>query len=227
MPGKNEYLKCTEIIDCDTKSIVEKAVALTGGMQTDKEKARALYYFVRDEIKHNAYAPLYDPERYKASVTLKEGNGFCQQKAVLLAALARSAGIPARLGFVDVNDHRLSESFKQMIGGLNRFPLHGYVELFVNGKWLHVSPAYDSETCRRKRFVPVEFDGEHDAKDSPLDMDGNLHIEHLEYHGPYSDFPWEVIQSYYKKWLADMGLGWDEMKKMGDQIRQSKLKGKR
>jgi hypothetical protein len=226
MPEKSEYLKCTEFIDCDTQSITDKARELTTGLKTDKEKARSLYYFVRDEIKHNAYAPLYDKERYKASVILKEGNGFCQQKSVLLAALARSAGIPARLGFVDVNDHRISESFRQMIGGVNRFPLHGYAELFVNGKWLHVSPAYDLDTCQRKRFVPVEFDGEHDAKDSPLDMDGNPHIEHLEYHGPFSDFPWEMIQSYYRKWLDNMGLDWEEMKKIGDQIRQSKSKEK-
>jgi len=102
MPEMERYLKCTEFIDCDTKSVVKKAEALTEGLQTDREKAVALYYFVRDEIRHNAYAPLYDPDRYKASVILEAGNGICQQKSILLCALARAVGIPARLGFVDV-----------------------------------------------------------------------------------------------------------------------------
>ena len=227
MPTMEKYLKCTEIIDCDNKSVKGKAQALTRVLKTDKEKSVALYYFVRDEIRHNAYAPLYNFNRYKASVTLQEGNGFCQQKAVLLIALARAVGIPARLGFVDVYDHQLSESFKQMIGGVNKFPFHGFAELYVSGKWLHVSPAYDIATCQRKGFVPVEFDGEHDAKDSPHNVKGEPHIEHIGYHGPYDDFPWDEVRDYYKKWLAEMGFDYDEMAKMGDQIRQTRLKTER
>jgi transglutaminase-like putative cysteine protease len=226
MPSLDKYLKCTEIIDCDDKSVKRKARSLTKGLKTDKEKAIALYYFVRDEVKHNPYAPLYDANRYKASVTLEERNGFCQQKAILLIALARSIGIPARLGFVDVYDHQLSENFKQMIGGVNKFPFHGFAELYVGGKWLHVSPAYDKGVCQRKGFVAVEFDGEHDAKDSPRNVKGEPHIEHVEYHGPYDDFPWEEVRVYYKKWLAGMGLDYDEMAKMGDQVRQQRLKSK-
>ena len=79
--------------------------------------------------------------------------------------------------------------------------------------------------CQRKGFVPVEFDGEHDAKDLPCTVDGKPHIEHVEYHGPYDDFPWDEVRDYYKKWLAGMGLDYDEMAKTGDRIRQRKLKG--
>ena len=143
MSDPNDFLGSTDIIDSDTPSVRAKALELTQGMQTDREKAVALYYFVRDEIKHNAYAPLYDHDRYKASSTLEVGNGFCQQKSVLLAALCRAAGIPARVGYVDVHDHQLSESFKKMIGGINVFPFHGYAEVYVDGKWVHASPAYD------------------------------------------------------------------------------------
>ena len=71
-----KYLKCTEIIDCDTSAVQDKAHELTEGLQSDKEKAVALYYFVRDKIKHNAYAPLHDLERYKASNILQGDNGF-------------------------------------------------------------------------------------------------------------------------------------------------------
>jgi transglutaminase-like putative cysteine protease len=220
-----KYLKCTEFIDCDNKLIKDKAYKVTEGLQTDREKAVALYYLVRDEVKHNAYAPLYDLDRYKASKILEAGNGVCQQKAILLVALARAVGIPARIGLVDIRDHLISDTFREMIGGVNILPLHGYAELYIDGRWIHASPAYDIETCRRKRFVPVEFDGVHDAKDSPYDLDGKPHVEHLKYHGPYDDFPWDEILNYYMEWSALLGRDWDEFKNAGEQLRQVKSQG--
>jgi transglutaminase-like putative cysteine protease len=220
-----DYLRPTGFIDFDTRAVKDRAEALTQGLHTDREKAVALYYFVRDEIKHNAYAPLYDSERYKASMILEAGNGFCQQKSVLLVALARAVGIPARIGFVDVNDHLLSENFKKMIGGINTFPFHGFAELYIDGRWVHASPAYDLAVCQRKGFVPVEFDGMNDAKDSEYDQQGRPHIEHLEYHGPYDDFPWDEVLDYYNKWAGRLGMEWTDLKDQGEQIRQGKSYG--
>ena len=223
---QGNYLKCTRIIDYDSPSVGDKAQELTQGLRTDREKAVALYYFVRDNIRHNAYAPLYDLDRYKASSVLEAGNGVCQQKAILLTALARAAGVPARLGFVDVADNQLSENFKQMIGGVNVFPFHGFAELYVDGRWVHASPAYDIATCRRKGFVPVDFDGVNDAKDSRYTENGEPHIEHLQYHGPYDDFPWEELLDYYKKWAAKtLGIAWDDLKEAGEKVRKSKSWG--
>jgi transglutaminase-like putative cysteine protease len=227
MSEMGRYLNCTEIIDCDTKSVKDKAQELTKGRQTDRERAVALYYFVRDKIRHNAYAPLYDPGFYKASAVLEAGNGFCQQKSVLLVALARAVGIPARLGFVDVHDHLLSDTFRKMIGGVNTFPFHGFAELYIDGRWIHASPAYDLETCYRKRFVPVDFDGINHAKDSPYDQDGKPHIEHLKYHGTYEDFPWDEISNYCREWAALLGIDWDKLKNAGEQVRQSKSWGQK
>jgi len=227
MSETETFLRSTEIIDYDTKSVGDKARELASGLETDRDKAVALYYFVRDQVRHNAYAPLYDVTLYKASVVLENANGICQQKAVLLSALARAVGIPARIGFVDVHDHQLSETFKQMIGGVNVFPLHGFAELLVDGKWLHVSPAYDIATCKRNGFVPVEFDGLSDAKDSTHTESGEPHMEHIRYHGPYEDFPWDHIQSYYKEWAGKLGLAWDELKDAGNQVRQLRSWGER
>jgi hypothetical protein len=216
------FLKCTEIIDCDSDSIQGKALEITMGLRTDREKAVALFYFVRDKIKHNAYVTLYDPNRYKSSSTLKAGNGMCQNKAILLVALARAAGIAARLGFVDVEDYQLSESFKKMIGGVNIMPFHGFAELYVNGRWVHVSPAYDAATCQKKGFIPVEFDGVKDAKDSEYTKAGKPHMKHIRYHGPYADLPLDEIYSYYQEWIAKMGMVWDSFKEASEEIRKRK-----
>jgi len=220
--GIERFLKCTEIIDCDSDAIKEKALEVTTGLKTDKEKAVALYYFVRDKIKHNAYIQLYDPIRYKASSTLKAGDGMCQNKAILLVALARAVGIPARLGLVDVEDYQLSESFKQMIGGVNTMPLHGFAELYIDGRWVHASPAYDLATCQKKGFIPVEFDGVNDAKDSEYTKAGQLHMKHIKYHGPYEDLPLDEIYNYYREWIARMGKVWDDFKGASEDIRKRK-----
>ncbi|UCG82700.1 MAG: transglutaminase domain-containing protein [Dehalococcoidia bacterium] len=77
MADMESYLRCTEIVDCDTEQIVAKAQELTKGFQTNREKAVALFYFVRDEIKHDPYATGMEYNRYKASLTLESGQGLC------------------------------------------------------------------------------------------------------------------------------------------------------
>lgn len=122
--------------------------------------------------------------------------------------LRRAAGIPARLGFADIRDHLLSHKFRRMIGGGNLLIQHGYAELRIEGKWVHASPAYDLATCEQNGFVPVAFDGVHDAKDPPCNRAGKRHIEYVRDHGTYDDFPWEEIVSYRKQFVAGLGQEW-------------------
>jgi transglutaminase-like putative cysteine protease len=210
MPSMESYLKCAEFTDCDTDSVRQTAQVLTQGLKADRYKAIALYYFVRDKIKHNPYAPAQFPEDYKASSTLERGHGFCQHKAILLVALARAAGIPARIGLVDVRDHLLSQKFRDMIGGDNLLIQHGYAELCLGGKWVHASPAYDLDTCQKAGFVPVDFDGVNDAKDSAYDQEGRPHIEHVKDHGHFVDFPLDYVREYQREWVARIGREWNE-----------------
>jgi len=206
----DRYLRSTAVIDWEAKPVKNKAAELTKGLNTPREKAIALYYFVRDEIKHNPYAEGFVPEDYKASVILQRGYGYCQHKALLLVALARATGIPARLGYADVRDHLLSKKFRDMIGGDNLLIQHGYAELYIDGKWVHASPAYDLEVCRKMGFVPVDFDGIHNARDSAFNARGKPHIEYVKDHGTFDDFPWDFILSYRQKWVASIGREWSE-----------------
>ena len=210
MKKLERYLKPTTFIDWDNEAVKRKAHELTRGLKTDIEKAIALYYFVRDSIRHNPYAPGASPEDFKASLILQRGNGYCQHKALLLVALARAAGIPARLGYADIRDHMLSPKFRAMIGGDNLLIQHGYAELYIDGKWVHASPAYDLETCKKGGFVPVEFDGIHDARDSSHNIEGKRHIEYVVDHGSYADFPWDFILSYRQEWVIRIGREWGE-----------------
>ncbi len=204
------YLRATETIDCNTESVRKKAEEITAGKETDREKAVALFYFVRDGIKHNPYAPSQHLEEHKASFIMERGNGHCQHKSLVLAALSRAAGIPARLGYLDVHDHLLSYKFRKLIGGGNLLIQHGYAELYIDGRWVHLSPAYDLETCLKNGFVPVDFDGVNDARDSRYNRDGKPHIELVKDHGNYEDFPWDEIVNYRREFVEKMGREWNE-----------------
>ena len=54
-----KYLTPTPIIDCDSPAIQEKTKDLTKGQENVIEKAKSLFYFVRDEIKYNMYSPFH------------------------------------------------------------------------------------------------------------------------------------------------------------------------
>ncbi len=205
------YLQPTQTIDCDAQSIRETAHSLTGRAETAREKATALFYYVRDEIRHNPFSPGYLLEHFKASTILEGRKGYCQHKAILLVALARASGIPARLGFVDVHDHRLPERLRQIKGGDNLFIFHGYTQLYLDDRWIHASPSYDFKTCLRNRFVPVDFDGLNDAIDSRYDQDGKLHIEYVHERGHFEDFPWDELCKAREKFAADMGRDLSEL----------------
>lgn len=200
------YLKATETIDCAVPAIREKARSLTGGSANTKQKAIALFHFVRDEIKFNAYAPGDLIEYNRASVVLERGHGFCYQKAILLVALARATGIPARLGFADIRNHLLSEKFLDRMYGSNLLVYHGYAELYIDGRWVVATPAYDLKMCQENGFIPVDFDGENDARFHPCNRQGQVHIEYVRGHGHYEDLPWEEILNARDELVAQLGI---------------------
>jgi hypothetical protein len=201
-----EYLKCTAIIDCDTESISERALSLVEGLETTREKAVALFYFVRDEIRFNPYAAGDLLEYNTASTVLERGHGFCYQKAIVLAAMARGIGIPARLGFADIRNHKLSEKFLEKMFGNNVLVYHGWAELYIDGKWVRATPAYDMDMCRENGFIPVDFDGVNDARLHHCAEDGSLHIEYIREHGHREDLPWDEILNARDVLLAELGV---------------------
>ncbi|MHA2339797.1 MAG: transglutaminase-like domain-containing protein, partial [Candidatus Hodarchaeales archaeon] len=133
-----ETLKSTFYMDYENPLIQDKAKELIEGIPEDNDIAKAikLFYFVRDEIKYSVKnaRESYNKENWKSSATLKRGFAFCIPKAILLASLARAVGLPSRLHFVDIVNHMTSERLKKDMGS-NLFIFHGFVELFLDGRW--------------------------------------------------------------------------------------------
>lgn len=189
----NKYLAPTPTFDFDNESVRQKANELAEGKHGQVEMAKALFYFVRDSISYNLYVPKHMPEHFRASNTLARGSGYCVQKAVLLVALARAVGIPARLCCAKIRNQlvppRVLERLKSDI-----FPWHGYAELYLGGRWVKATPAFDIRMCRVNRLVPVEFDGRSDAKFPTHNSDGRPHVEYLLDRGPFDDVPLDDIR---------------------------------
>jgi len=210
----NELERCllpTAVIDCGNEAILEKAHSLSEGQKDVTEKAKSLFYFVRDKIRYNPYATFYPLE---ASSILKRRHGFCIQKAILLAALARAAGIPSRLGFATISNRQLPAKLEKIFG-TNVIVWHGFAELNIDGEWIKAIPAFDLRMCRENGITPVEFDGKNHGMFHPYDQNGKPHIDYLEQHGSYDDMPLdiivgEVIQTYGPKYFECWKTGnWD------------------
>jgi transglutaminase-like putative cysteine protease len=215
------YLRPSPTIDSDNDSIKQKAVALTKSEQTAADKAKRLFYWVRDIIKYNPLVPLEIFEDYRASKTLKRGEGFCVEKAAVLAALARAVGIPARLHLADIRNHLVSDRLREVMG-TNLFSYHGYTELYINGTWVKATPAFDLKMCQANRIVPVEFDGKNDAIFHSHNLDGQLHIEYVADHGCRVDVP---VDEIIAAWEQHYGLKAQE--RLNRFIQAEKAKGKK
>ncbi len=198
MREMERYLRPTPTIDCGNDSIKRKAENLSKGQQGVAGKAKSLFYFVRDEIEYTPLVPLDLFEHYQASKTLERGKGFCVEKAALLAAFARAVGIPARLHLADIRNHLVPDRLKELMG-TDLFSYHGYSELYIEGKWVKATPAFDLRMCQKNRIIPVEFDGKNDAMFHSHNLDGKLHIEYVQDHGHYVDVPVDEILAAWAK----------------------------
>ena len=210
------YLRPTAVIDCDNKLIRDKAQELVKGQQGVPDRAKSLFYFVRDEIKYNLFVRSDKPEYYKASRTLQEGEGFCVQKAILFVALARALGLPARLHIAAIRNHQVPDKVKQLMGG-NLFPTHGYAEIYIDDRWVKVAPTFDRRTCEKNRLPTVEFDGMHDAILPACIQNGEPYIEYVEDRGHYDDLPFDKIVA----WRLE-ALGSDFFERMNQAIESRK-----
>jgi len=192
------YLRPTWFIDSNAPTVAEFAHSTTSGASTDVEKAIKLYYAVRDSVRYNPYACVFDPSVFQASAVLSAKVGFCVQKSILMAAVTRAVGIPARLGYADVRNHLTTKRLRELMG-TDVFVYHGYTELYLDGKWVKATPVFNRSLCERFKVKPLEFDGQRDSIFHPFDIEGRRHMEYLRDHGHFADFPLDKMAAAFKE----------------------------
>ena len=189
-------LQATEFLDFHRPEVTAFAESVAGPARTPVDKAVALYYAVRDRIRYDPYDLRHSREAMQASSVLARGAGYCVAKAVLLAAVARQQGIPCRLGFADVTNHLSTRRLRDKMG-TDLFVFHGYVEMWLEQRWVKATPAFNLSLCEKFAVLPLEFDGRNDSIFHPFDAKGRKHMEYVRERGTFADLPFDLMFSVY------------------------------
>ena len=196
----------TWFIDADSDAVREFVERTLSGSEVDRDDERAvavaLFKTVRDSIRYDPYAVSVAPEYFRASTVASSESNWCVPKAVLYTATLRHVGIPARLAFADVRNHLASEKLTEAMG-TDLFTWHGFTELYLDGRWLKASTAFNIEMCERFGVEVLEFDGTTDALMHPHDNAGRRHMEYVRQRGSFTDLPLEQILATFAEIYPD------------------------
>jgi len=193
----DEYTKPTKYIDSDSYIVREIANNLARDASNIVDLARKIFYYVRDGIKYSIYVDYFNRDLYRASVIIKNGYGYCVQKAIVLAALYRAVGIPAKICFADIINHSLSSEVYNLLK-TNLFVYHGYTEVYIGGRWIKLTPVFDLGTAIKMNIDPLEFNGYDDVILPKYNKLGKLQFTYVKYRGCYVDPPIEDIINVFK-----------------------------
>lgn len=130
-------------VESDDPRIVELAERLTEGASDDDARARALHRWVVESIEYDVEAFLRRDLRSVSAVqTMQAKRAVCSGYANLLAALARAAGIPARVVLGYARRAELGESWESVAApeGFN----HAWNELLIEGRWVTIDATWNA-----------------------------------------------------------------------------------
>ncbi len=194
------YLRPGRYVESDAPEIVTFAREAAGDATASDpiELAVRLYRACRDTVLYDPYQHYARLDTYSARATLLRGRGYCVAKAALLAACCRAQGIPARLGFADVRNHLATPRLLELNGG-DVFYYHAYADIWLDGKFVKATPAFNNSMCERFGVLPLEFDGRNDSIFHPYDRNDRRHMEYLTDRGTFADVPVDAILAAFRE----------------------------
>ncbi len=188
---ENTYLEENYNFDYSSIEIQNliKKINDANNKNTSLDFALNAYYYIRDTWPYNPYRLSLNEDDWKASKICTHKTGHCLDKAVLLISVLRAKNIPARLGLAKVKNHIAVEEIVEKFGNDVLVP-HGYVEIYLNKKWVKATPAFNKTLCEKLNVSPLEFDGENDSIFQSYDVSGKVEfMEYLEDYGTFNHVP--------------------------------------
>jgi hypothetical protein len=160
---RSEFLKETEFCDFSHPTIQKLSHEICGKLDNDRDKAVALYYWVRDNILYRIGI-----WNRKASETLWEMEGTCTNKANLLIALLRANNIPAAYGIYKVQGQLYFGDANFLGKFVSKVSSHIYSLVYLD-KWIVIDASDDIGLSKSMHHIipqseEVHFDGINDAK---------------------------------------------------------------
>jgi transglutaminase-like putative cysteine protease len=141
-----EYLRASEVIDCQHPEIVNLAQKIASGHQSATAIAKKCFEWVRDEIRHS-FDYQMNPVTCRASDVLRYKTGYCYAKSHLLAALLRANQIPAGFCYqrLSIDDQGAP------------YCLHGFNAIYLPEiGWYRVDPRGNKEGVNAQFSPPQE-----------------------------------------------------------------------
>jgi tetratricopeptide (TPR) repeat protein len=142
----------------DMKSLVRQ---VTRGLKTPEEKARALTYWVRRNVRYVSAGVKHDYTPHRPGDVIANRHGDCKDTSQLLAVLLREAGIPSALVTLGVRgDGQVLESVPSPWG------THGILLVTLDGKnhWIDTTAALAAwdflpRACRNRQCYILDDKG--------------------------------------------------------------------
>lgn len=202
---ENKYLAETKFFDYNQSEIQKYAEHIWKQRNDMTEKLILLFERVRDDVRYNPYIFSAVPQTLKASYALIQAESYCIPKAVLLGAIARLWGVPARLCLFDVKNHISSPQLLAFLKS-DIFTMHGCTEIYHQERWIKLTPAFNKSLCDKLALDVLDFDGSNDVVFQQFTPDGKKHMEYLKDHGHFDDVPLEFILAGVRKHYPHLAL---------------------
>lgn len=198
--GVEIYLRPTYFIDSDHPDIIDYAWRVVGDEKDPVRQAILLFNAVRDDFRYNPYNINLNHVELKASTLLNRPSkqGYCTEKSCLYNAVLRVVGIPSRFHFFNVKNHIGIEKYTELLK-TDILAYHACSEVFLNGKWVKATPAFNKALCEKTGVAVLEFDGENDSMFQQFSPDGKVFMEYVEDHGTCHDVPHDMFVFHLKK----------------------------
>ncbi|MGI6145152.1 MAG: transglutaminase domain-containing protein [Clostridia bacterium] len=142
----NEDLRYSEpsaYIDSDNQIVTSLSNSLINPKMTDEEKLKAIYGWVTRNISYDYKAYQEQKNELKpASLIIQEKKGMCRDYSFVVAALARAAGLEARVVFGQASDSKNSPKI-----------YHAWNEVKIDGSWVSLDATWDAGYIRAGKFI--------------------------------------------------------------------------
>jgi len=109
-----------------------------------------------------------------------------------------------------VRNHMTTKRLSDLMGS-DIFFYHGYTEVWLDGRWVKATPAFNKELTERFGLKPLDWDGVSDSIYHPFDLGGRRHMEYLGYRGVFADIPFDEIRAAFRHYYPRMTRAQEEM----------------
>lgn len=166
------------------------------------KNAIEIYYKIRDHFLYDPYHLDLRKEVLVASEIIQKKRAWCVEKALVMVTCCRAIGIPARFGFAIVTNHIGVEKLAKYLKR-NEIVFHGYVEVFLENKWIKCTPAFDKRVCRVSGVSTLDWNGKTDSMFQEFE-NGKKFMEYLHFYGEFADIPFELMHNEMRKYYPHL-----------------------